>query len=98
MIKRRSVKGKNQVKISFVLPEDHPHLPAYVVGDFNDWDPDAHPFKPRRNNTYSAVVTLEKDRRYRFRYRSEDGAWFNEEDADAYEPSDFSSENCIILT
>ncbi|MBN1487755.1 MAG: isoamylase early set domain-containing protein [Anaerolineae bacterium] len=98
MIKRRSVKGTNQVKISFVLPEDHPNLPATVVGDFNGWDNEATPLQKRSNKTYSAVVTLEKDRRYLFRYRAEDGSWFNEEDSDAFEPNDFSSENCVLLT
>ncbi len=98
MLKRRSIKGTNKVKISFALPEDHPHLPASVVGDFNDWDPEAHPLKKRSNNTYSAVITLEKGKRYLFRYRSAEGHWFNDEDAHEYEPNNHSSENCVLLT
>jgi 1,4-alpha-glucan branching enzyme len=94
MLLRRSVKDSNQVKISFALPEEHPHADhAYVAGTFNDWDPKADPLIHRNNATYSAVVTLDKGERYAYRYVTEDGVWFNTDDADAYE-----EENGILLT
>lgn len=94
MLLRRSVKDSNQVKISFALPEEHPHADhAYVAGTFNDWDPKADPLIHRNNATYSAVVTLDKGERYAYRYVTEDGDWFNADDADAYE-----EENGILLT
>ena len=94
MLRRRNVKGSDQVKISFALPEDHPHAAnAYVAGTFNDWDPKADPLIHRSNQTYSAVVTLDKGERYAYRYVSEDGEWFNADDADEYD-----GENSILLT
>jgi 1,4-alpha-glucan branching enzyme len=95
MIRRRSVKGSDdQVKISFALPDDHPHAAhAYVAGTFNDWDPKADPLIHRTNETHSAVLTLEKGKRYAYRYVTEDGEWFNVGDADEYE-----DENGILLT
>ena len=94
MIRRRSVKGSDQVKISFALPEDHPHAAhAYVAGTFNDWDPKADRLIRRSNQTYSAVVTLDKGARYEYRYVTEDGDWFNVDDADEYE-----GENGVLLT
>ncbi len=94
MLRRRNVKNSDKVKISFALPEDHPHAAnAYVAGTFNDWDPKADRLIRRNNQTYSAVVTLDKGERYAYRYVSEDGEWFNAGDADKYE-----DENGILLT
>jgi len=94
MLRRRNVKDSNEVKVSFALPEDHPHAAdAYVAGSFNDWDPQADRLIRRSNETYSAVVTLEKGQRYTYRYVSGDGEWFNAGDADGYE-----DENGILLT
>lgn len=96
MLKRRAVSGSEQVKVTFAVPGDDPRLPASVVGDFNGWDPTAHRMRPRSNGTWSAVVTLDAGREYQFRYRSEDGGWFDEDEADGRVPNQFASTNCVI--
>lgn len=94
MLKRRSVRNRDQVKISFALPEDHPHAAdAYVAGSFNDWNPKADRLIRRNNETYSAVLTLDQGERYAYRYVSGDGQWFDVGDADAYE-----DQNGIVVT
>ena len=94
MLRKRNVKDSDQIKISFALPEEHPHAAdAYVAGTFNDWDPKADRLIRRSNQTYSAVVTLEKGQRYAYRYVSGDGTWFDAGDADEYD-----GENGILLT
>lgn len=98
MIRKQSVKGKDEVKVTFVVPDTHPNLPASVVGDFNDWTPGADKLVKRSNGTYSTAVTLPADGRYRFRYYGEDGTWFNDEAADAYEMGEQGADNCIITT
>jgi hypothetical protein len=60
MLKRRKISGSNTVKVSFILPADDSRLPASVVGDFNEWDPDADPMVRRSNGTFSAVVRLNR--------------------------------------
>lgn len=96
MLKRKGFRDNDKVKITFVLPDGTP--PASVVGDFNDWDPDANPLIRRSNHTYSTAVILEPDRRYAFRYRTHSGEWFNEEDADAQEANEYGETNSIIVT
>ncbi len=97
MIRKRGKRNSDEVRVTFALPEDHPHADhAYVVGDFNDWDSTANPLVRRSNNTYSAVLTLEKGNRYAFRYRTEEGEWFNEKDADAYEHNEYGEENSVL--
>lgn len=97
MIKVRNTSEPGVVKVSFVLPADDSRLPASVVGSFNHWDEHAAPFRRRSNGTASAVVELEDGRRHRFRYRSFDGTWFNDEAADEYEPNQHGSTDCILV-
>ena len=96
MLKKKKGSGQNEVKVTFVLPADHPHTEASVVGDFNDWDPAANKFIKRSNNTYSTAVTLEKGKSYAFRYYTSDGTWFNDEDADGYVQNEHGSVNCVV--
>jgi len=73
---------RNQVvRISFVLPADEPPGAVSVVGDFNDWNPFAHPLRRRGNGTRSAVVSIPANNTVRFRYLAEGGLWFDDETA-----------------
>jgi hypothetical protein len=67
-----------------------------VVGDFNGWDPLAHPLRPRRNGTRSAVVTLPPGRRFAFRYLAEGGRWHDDDTAGAVEPNGVGGYNAVI--
>ncbi|MEU5810716.1 hypothetical protein [Streptomyces sp. NPDC047718] len=55
MLERKQLKGRTQV--TFVLPEHHPDGPVSVVGDFNRWNPAAHPLQPRGDGTNSHLHT-----------------------------------------
>lgn len=44
MLERKQLKGRTRV--TFILPEDTPDGPVSVVGDFNHWNPAAHPWSP----------------------------------------------------
>jgi 1,4-alpha-glucan branching enzyme len=95
---KKSADKNGKVKVTFSLPYSEGQAPVSVVGDFNDWNQSAHRLVKRSNGTCSVSLTLDPDQRYRFRYYSEDGRWFNDEGADAYEVSEHNSENCILLT
>ena len=95
MLKRRTTSGSDLVAVMFVLPDGDPRLPASVVGDFNNWDPAAHPLRRGSNATWSASVTV-PSRRIRFRHRAADGPWFNDDLADSHAPNDFGSADCIL--
>lgn len=96
MIRRRKIAGSSIVKVSFVLAGDDSRLPASLVGEFNDWDPAADPFRRRSNGTVSAVVSLQQGESFRFRYRSHDGSWFDEENADGYEANSYGTNDCVV--
>lgn len=100
MIKKVSKRSSDKVKVTFVLPDDHPHGDdVYVVGDFNDWSADENRFVRRSNKTYSTNVMLDEGERYAFRYFSEENdQWVNEEDADDYVTNEYGESNCIVAT
>jgi hypothetical protein len=50
----------------------------------------------RINGTMSTSITLDPGQKVRFRYYSEDGAWFNDEAADRYEVGEHGAENCVV--
>ena len=97
MLKREAVKGSNQVKVTFVIPDDPNQSRVSVVGDFNNWDPKATTFTKRQNNTRSVSATLDAGQRYRFRYYTADGNWFNDDSADAYEPNEHGTHDCLLI-
>ena len=69
------------VRVTFVLPATEPAGAVSVVGDFNDWNPYAHPLRTRSNGDRSAVVTIPAGTTLRFRYLAEGGIWFDDETA-----------------
>ena len=79
MLKHQRQSGTDT--ITFSLPVDQIDQAVSVVGDFNDWDPYAHPLKKRSNGTRSVKVALEPGH-YRFKYLAEDGSWLTDPDAD----------------
>jgi 1,4-alpha-glucan branching enzyme len=70
------------VRVTFVLPAAEPAGAVSVVGDFNDWNPYAHPLRKRANGIRSAVVTLPAGTTLHFRYLAEGGVWFDDETAE----------------
>src|SRR5215472_5874841 len=78
------------VRVTFALPADRPSGAVSVVGDFNDWDPFAHPLRRRANGTRSAAVTVPAGTTLRFRYLAEGGIWFNDDTTPARDGQDAS--------
>jgi 1,4-alpha-glucan branching enzyme len=68
-----------KVRVTFALPADEPDGAVSVVGNFNEWDPFAHPLRKRANRTRSAAVTVQAGTTLHFRYLAEGGVWFDDE-------------------
>ena len=98
MIKQTPVKGSKKVKVNFVLPKESAAGKVSVVGDFNDWDPFAHPLRPRSNGTRSVAVTLPRERRFAFRYLDESGRWHDDAAAHGYEENGVGGVNSVLTT
>jgi 1,4-alpha-glucan branching enzyme len=79
MIKTSRPRGDGMVRVTFALPVAESAAAVSVVGDFNDWDPFAHPLRVRANQTRSAAVTVPTGSTLRFRYLADGGRWFDDE-------------------
>ena len=83
MIKVAKPTRSGTVRVTFELPAAEPVGAVSVVGDFNDWDPYAHPLRKRGNGARTAVVNVPAGSTLHFRYLAEDGVWFDDETAGA---------------
>lgn len=90
MIKTARPGRNGTVRVTFALPADELCGAVSVVGDFNDWNPFAHPLRRRANGTRSAAVTVPAGSMLRFRYLAEGGVWFDDETAPAQDGQDAS--------
>ena len=82
MIKVAKPTSSGTVRVTFVLPAVEPAGAVSVVGDFNDWNPYAHPLRKRANGVRSAVVILPAGTTLRFRYLAQGGVWFDDDTAE----------------
>lgn len=98
MIKQTPLKGSDQVKVNFILPKDAVTGKVSVVGEFNGWDPGAHPLRPRSNGTRSVTVTLPTRSKFAFRYLDDAGRWHDDDGAHAFEPNGVGGVNSVVHT
>jgi hypothetical protein len=79
MIKTSKPRRDGMVRVTFTLPVREPTAAVSVVGDFNGWNPFAHPLRVRANRTRSASVTVPSGSTLRFRYLADGGRWFDDD-------------------
>ena len=79
MIKTTKPGRDGSVRVTFALPADEPDAAVSVVGNFNDWNPFAHPLRRRANRTRSVAVTVPVGSTLHFRYLAEGGLWFDDD-------------------
>jgi len=103
MIKKSFTKSGKSCRVTFRLTTDgleqanlKKTKKVALVGDFNEWDPKAHPLKKRKNGDFSTTVSLEAGQPYDFRYLVDNKVWLNDDEADSTEPNRFGSQNAVI--
>ncbi|WP_327090256.1 isoamylase early set domain-containing protein [Nonomuraea sp. NBC_01738] len=74
---------KGQVEIFFALPREAG--PVSVVGDFNGWDPYAHPMALEEDGHYRVAVAVSQGEAFAFRYLGDGGRWFDDDGALEYD-------------
>jgi 1,4-alpha-glucan branching enzyme len=89
---------KGAVKVTFELPSDVQALQAAVVGEFNNWDPNATPMKRKKDGSFSTAVTLEPGREYRFKYYLDSARWENDPQPDGLVSNIFGTQDSVIIT
>lgn len=95
-MKKDPIARSTKVSVTFEMPADIQAGTLSVLGDFNGWDAASGLMKQRKDGTWAKTIRLAPGA-YRFRYLASDGAWYNDPDADGYEPSGHGEDNCILV-
>lgn len=99
MLSKSFSKTGSSCRVTFKLPADL--MPknakkAVVVGEFNEWNPKTHPLKKRKDGSFSATITIDAGREYRFRYIAGKETWLNDDAPDAVAVNEFGGEDCVL--
>lgn len=90
MITRRKRLGK--VQVTFVQPPRDDVL--FVAGTFNDWQRES--MKPAKDGSVRATVTASPGDVLEFRYVTDSGHWYDDEQADEYPLNEHGTTNGLI--
>lgn len=96
MIRKSYSKTGTYCRVTFELPAEAGASKVALCGDFNGWDPKAHPMSRRKGGRFSTTVSLKAGARYRFRYLVDGKRWENDWGADDYVSNPFGSEDSVV--
>ena len=83
--------------VTFDLPAELDIEQAAVVGEFNDWSETANPMSKDDDGRWTATISLEPSRTYRFRYHLGADRWENDWNADHYVGNDFGGADSVVV-
>lgn len=98
-IKKQYLKSKPEVKVTFKVEKEAANNASKMnlVGDFNEWNEEAHEMKALKDGSFTITLELNQGREYQFRYLADETNWLNEKEADRNVASGFGdSENSVI--
>jgi 1,4-alpha-glucan branching enzyme len=97
MITKQFTPKKTVCKATFTVPADKATKSVALLGDFNNWDPQADLLK-KKKDAWETTVRLDANAEYKFRYLIDDAIWENDESADAYVTNEFGTEDSVVTT
>ncbi len=98
-IKKEYSKNGEICKVTFTIPREiaKDFKTISLVGDFNEWDPDANRFtETEKSGDYVVTIELPAGKKYQFRYLADGVQWFNEKDADGEVQTYVGSYNSVL--
>ena len=97
-LEKKYLKARPACKVTFFLPKGAaPDAETVsILGDFNNWSPDAHPLRRLEDGDFTITLELETGRSYRFRYVIDGWKYENDWFADRYEPNPYGGEDSVV--
>lgn len=95
---RKKYRDQGVCSVTFVLPKEAATDASSVciLGEFNNWSPDAHPLACNEEGDFTITLDLESGRAYRFRYVIDGWQYENDWFADRYEPNPYGGEDSVV--
>lgn len=100
-IQKQFLKSRPECKVKFRVPKERADGAERVslVGDFNNWDASATPMDELKSGDYTAVLYLDPDQTYEFRYLVDGAHWINDEDAEQLVTTPYpDAQNSVVTT
>lgn len=91
---RKQVQKDGSVKVTFALPDTNG--PVFLITDLDGWADRAHPLKKRSNGQSSVALTVPAGQVVRFRYATAAGDYFDDPEADGFEPNGFGQTHALV--
>ena len=89
-------KTRDKCRVTFKLPAEVQAQKAALVGEFNEWSQSDCPMKKLKDGSFSATVTLESGRQYRYKFLVDNDRWENDWTPDAYEPNGYGGDDSLV--
>jgi 1,4-alpha-glucan branching enzyme len=89
--KKKPKRNLREVKFSF---ESADAREVYLLGDFNHWDPNAHPMENDGNGKWNRTVMIPPGK-YEYKFLA-DGRWLEDPCNDQRCPNCFGSANSVL--
>jgi 1,4-alpha-glucan branching enzyme len=99
-LKKQYLKSKPVCKVTFDLDKKVASSAesVHLVGEFNNWNTDAHPMKKLKSGKFTATMNLETGKEYQYRYLLNKTEWVNDWKADKYVPTPFGNgDNSVVI-
>ena len=96
MLKKQYLKSRSACKVTFYTSPELEAEKIVLVGDFNEWCPEATPMTSLKDGRFKATLELPNDSAFQFRYFIDDNKWDNDWAADQYVPNPFCGENSVV--
>lgn len=94
MPRAKSEKKPKRRRVTFSL-EAPEAKEAMLMGDFNKWNPKAHPMKRIKGGVWEKIVTLPPGR-YEYKFLV-DARWQNDPKNDQVCPNSFGTQNNVLI-
>ena len=97
-MKKQISKTKNEASVTFSISAEmlNGAKKASVVGEFNNWDVNANPFRIAKG-VGSAKVEMEKGREYQYKFVINGETWVDDPEADKYVGNEFGGTNSVVV-
>ena len=96
MLKKTKVRGSSLISVTFSTFEHDEAGEMSLVGEFNDWSPESHPMRKRKDGAWAATVRLEKGTEHQYRFLVDGEKWVSDPDADGSVHDPYGGKNSVV--